>query len=165
MMRFPITDLLDGQECYNFLLQVLRPDGLKCPEGHPLPLNQAPHNYSRTPVVSYRCRICGCVYNLLTGTVWSGTHYDCVTIVLVMRGIAQGIPTKHLADELKLDYGTLLDRRHKIQQLALDNKPNETLPDEHTEADEMFQNAGEKGTKHSDPEDPPRHREIGRAHV
>ena len=55
-------------------------------------------------------------------TVWSGTHYDCATIVLVMRGIAQGTPTKHLADELKLDYGTLLDRRHKIQQLALDNK-------------------------------------------
>ncbi len=75
-----------------------------------------------------------------------------------MRGIAQGIPTKHLADELELDYGALLGRRHKIQQLALGNKPNETLSDEHTEADEMFQNAGEKGTRHSDPEDPPRRR-------
>ncbi|MFC1716157.1 transposase [Candidatus Poribacteria bacterium] len=63
-----------------------------------------------------------------------------------------------MADELELDYGALLNRRHKIQQLALDNKPNETLSDEHTEADEMFQNAGEKGTKHSDPEDPPRRR-------
>ncbi len=158
MMRFSITDLLDEQECYNFLLQALHPDGLKCPEGHPLPLKQAPHDCSRTPVVDYRCRICGCVYNLFTGTAWSGTHYDCVIIVLVMRGIAQDIPTKHLADELELDYGALLNRRHKIQQLALDNKPNETLSDEHTEADEMFQNAGEKGTRHSDPEDPPRRR-------
>ena len=134
MMRFPITDLLDEQECYNFLLQALHPDGLKCPEGHPLPLKQAPHDCSRTPLLDYRCRICGRVYNLFTGTVWSGTHYNCATIVLVMRGIAQGTPTKHLADELELDYGTLLDRRHRIQQLALDNKPNEPLPDEHTEA-------------------------------
>jgi hypothetical protein len=63
-MRFPITDLLDKQECYNFLLQALHPDGLKYPEGHPLPLGQTPHDYSRTPVVSYRCRICGRVYNL-----------------------------------------------------------------------------------------------------
>ena len=50
MMRFPITDLLDGQECYNFLLQVLRPDGLKCPEGHVLGLNQAPHRRSSSTI-------------------------------------------------------------------------------------------------------------------
>jgi len=30
------------------------------------------------------------------------------------------------------------------------------LPDRFTETDEMFQNAGEKGDKHSDPLDPPR---------
>ena len=117
-MRFPITDLLDEQECYDFLLRTLHPDGLKCPGGHLLPPHQSPHDRSRTPVMGYRCRICGCVYNLFTGTVWSGTHYNCATIVLVMRGIAQGTPTRHLADELELDYGTLLDRRHKIQQLS-----------------------------------------------
>ncbi len=33
MMRFPITDLLDEQECYDFLLRTLHPDGLKCPGG------------------------------------------------------------------------------------------------------------------------------------
>ena len=158
MMRFPINDLLDEQECYKFLLDALHPEGLQCPEGHPLPPDQAPHDVSRTPVVDYRCRICGRVYNLFTGTVWSGTHYDCITIVLVIRGIAQGIPTRHLADELERDYGALLKRRHKIQLLALENKPDEPLPDQQTEADEMFQNAGEKGARHSDPADPPRHR-------
>ncbi len=157
-MRFPITDLLDEQECYEFLLRTLHPDGLRCPGGHPLPPAQAPHHRIRAPVVDYRCRTCGRVYNLFTGTVWSGTHYDCAAIVLVMRGIAQGVPTKHLADELGRDYGALLKRRHSIQQLALESKPRGPLPDEHTEADEMFQNAGEKGTKHLDPEDPPRRR-------
>ena len=32
------------------------------------------------------------------------------------------------------------------------------MPDTVTEADEMYQNAGEKGEKHSDPDDPPRRR-------
>jgi len=63
-----------------------------------------------------------------------------------------------LADELERDYGTLLERRHRIQRLAFQNRPTEPLPDKHTEADEMFQNAGEKGREHKDPDDPPRHR-------
>jgi transposase-like protein len=106
--------------------------------------------------------VCGNVFNLFTDTVWSGTHYECVTIVLVMRGFAQGMPTLHLADELELDYGTLLDRRHDLQQLALDHKPTTALPDAVSEADEMFQNAGEKGEKHDDPDDPPRCRANNR---
>lgn len=157
-MRFPITELLDENECYNFLLRTLHPEGLKCPAGHQLQPEQAPHDVNRAPLVDYKCRTCGRVYNVFTGTVWSGTHYDCVTVILVMRGIAQGVPTKHLADELERDYGTLLKRRHQIQRLALENKPNEPLPDKQTEADEMFQNAGEKGRKHSNLGDPPRHR-------
>lgn len=157
-MRFPITDLLNEQECHDFLLHTLHPDGMKCPKGHPLPRNQAPHDVSRVPIMKYRCRTCGCVYNLFTGTVWSGTHYGCATIVLMMRGVSQGVPTMQLADELNRDYGTLLKRRHKIQELALDNRPTDALPDHDTEADELFQNAGEKGDKHSDPDDPPRRR-------
>jgi len=159
MMRFPLTDLLDEQECYNYLLHTLHPDGLKCPScGTPLPPDQTPHDRSRDPIFDYRCRICGAVFNLFTGTIWSGTHYDCKTIVLVMRGFVQGIPTLQLAQELGLDYGTLLKRRHQVQRLALENKPTDPLPDAETEGDEMFQNAGEKGTPHRDPNDPPRRR-------
>jgi transposase-like protein len=158
MIRFPITDLLDEQECYNYLLRVLHPDGLECPNGHPLPPDQAPHDRSRDPLFAYRCRVCGSVFNIFTNTVWCGTHYDCKTVVLVMRGIVQGVPTLHLAEELNLDYGTLLERRHRIQKMALEKKFAETLLDEETEADEMFQNAGEKGTPHNDPDDPPRRR-------
>ena len=162
MIRFPISELLDPQECYDYLVRVLHPKGLHCKAGHPLPPDQAPHDRERAPLVDYRCRECGNVFNLLTGTVWEGTHYDCVTIVLIMRGFVQGIPTLHLADELELDYSTLLKRRHRIQQLGLDHRPIESLTDGVTEADEMFQNAGEKGEKHSDPDDPPRRRANNR---
>lgn len=157
-MRFPLTELLDEQESYNYLLKTLHPDGLRCKHGHALPVDQKPHDRRRDPIFDYRCRICGNVFNIFTGTVWQGTHYDCRKIVLVMRGVVQGTPTLQLADELEVDYGTLLARRHRIQALALAHKPDTPLSDEETEGDEMFQNAGEKGTKHSGPDDPPRRR-------
>jgi len=162
MMQFPLTDLLDEQKCYDHLLRTLHPDGLRCPDGHPLPADQATHDRHRAPIQDYRCRMCGRVFNLFTGTVWSGTHYDCVTIVLLLRGFAQGTPTLQLVDELELDYETVLNRRHDLQQLALDHKPTAPLTDAVTEADEMFQNAGEKGEKHDDPDDPPRCRANNR---
>jgi hypothetical protein len=118
-MRFPIQDLMNEETCYERLLEILHPDGLCCPAGHALPEGQAPHNRDRAPVNKYRCRRCGCVFDLFTGTVWSGTHYNCVTIQLVMRGFVQGTPTQQLTDELILDYGTLLERRHRVQAHAL----------------------------------------------
>ena len=91
-IRFPLTELLDEQESYNFLLKTLHPDGLKCKHGHALPPDQKPHDRRRAPIFDYRCRICGNVFNIFTTTVWQGTQYDCRKIVLIMRGVAQGTP-------------------------------------------------------------------------
>jgi transposase-like protein len=162
MMRYPITDLLDEQDCYAYLLRVLHPHGLRCPAQHLGPATQAPHDSSGAPVVDYRCSVCGAVFNVFTHTVWSGTHYDCVIIVLLLRGFAQGTPTLQLAEELKLDYGTLLERRHRLQAWALERAPTTPVSDLETEGDEMFQNAGEKGRLHADPLDPPRRRANNR---
>jgi transposase len=158
MMLFPIHDLLDEQLCYDYLLNVLHPEGLHCPNGHPLPTDQAPHDRHRDPIFDYKCRICGGVYNIFTDTIWNGSRYSCATIVLIMRGIIQGIPTKHLAEELGIDRSHLLKLRHEIQKLAQACLPSSPLSNSQTESDEMYQNAGEKGYKHYDPDDPPRRR-------
>ena len=62
------------------------------------------------------------------------------------------VPTNHLAAELGIDRSHLLKRRHVIQKLAQDHLPRSSLTDAETEADEMYQNAGEKGRKHDDPD-------------
>ena len=113
---------------------------------------------NRAPVMDYRCKTCGSVFNLFTGTIWAGTHYSCAKIVLILRGFAQGTSTRQLAEELECDYGTLLGYRHEIQAAALQRQDTFPLEDEVTEGDEMLQNAGEKGQPHLDPEDPPRRR-------
>jgi len=163
MMRFPITELLDEADCYQYLLQLLHPDGLACPQGHALPTDQAPHKQESGAVVSYRCRTCHAVFNLFSGTLFSGTHYSCRMLVLFLRGIIQGLPTKLLADELGCDYSTLLAWRHRLQAHALAERPREALADRTVETDELFQNAGEKGTAHAEPNDPPRRRANQRA--
>jgi len=158
MMIFPIEELLDEQHCHDYLLKILYPEGLQCPNDHPLPPDQAPHGRSREPVFEYRCRVCGAVYNLFTGTIWSGTRYSCATIVLIMRGIVQGTPTEHLAEELGIDRSHLLELRHQVQEMAMLCLPSSPLSDTQTESDEMYQNAGEKGYIHDNPDDPPRRR-------
>jgi len=52
----------------------------------------------------------------------------------------------------------LLDLRHKYQLMSQADLDRGPLKDTEVEADEMYQNAGEKGVPHLDPDDPPRRR-------
>lgn len=117
MLIFPLDGLLDEQACYDFLLRTLHPEGLHCPNGHPLPPEQGPHDRHRSPLVDYRCAQCGAVYNLFTGTRLQGVRWPCSTIVLMLRGFAQGTPTSHLAQELAVSRAQLLKHRHRVQAL------------------------------------------------
>ena len=127
MLLFPIQELMDEQKCYDYLLKVLHPQGLKCPAGHVLRSGQQPHDRHRAPVLDYRCPACGRVFNVFTQTVWSGGRYTCVQMVLILRGIAPGVPTEHLADELGIDRSHLLAKRHEIQKLLEQRLPPLTL--------------------------------------
>lgn len=158
MIKFPLTELLDEQACYEWLMKILHPQGLNCPSGHALPAGQAPHDRKRSPIVKYKCRECGRVFHIFTGTDLSGSHYNCSQIVLILRGFLQGQTTQHIAEELGLDYGTLLSCRHRIQRRGFAHLITTALPDDEAEMDEMFQNAGEKGAKKDSITDPPRQR-------
>ena len=56
------------------------------------------------------------MFNIFTDTVWSKTHYDPSTIVMLLRGFAKGLPTKWLTDEMDLASPSVLKRRHRIQK-------------------------------------------------
>jgi len=143
-MDFPIKHLLDPQASYDELVFLLHPEGLRCPNGHDLAQCYV-HKRDRAPVVDYRCKVCGRCFNAFSGTLWHGTYYAPVKIMLFLRGIAQGVSTAQLARELGANRGWLLHRRHQMQALAQRAFGDEVLPDDMTEADEMYQNAGEKG--------------------
>ena len=78
--------------------------------------------------------------------------------ILLLRGVCKGEPTATIAREIGLTRQTVHDLRKAIQANAEGLQPREPLPDRQTGTDEMFQNAGEKGEPHCDPNDPPRRR-------
>ena len=157
MIRFSTVELMDEEKCYHFLVNILHPEGLHCPRcGQPVEHARV-HRRDRAPVLYYRC-LCGRVYNAWAETVWQGTHHRCSQIVRIVQGIAEGVPTLHLAQELGMDRKHWLERRHQLQEFAMQGCAREPLPDTTVEADEMYQNAGEKGVAHRDLEDPPRRR-------
>jgi transposase len=156
-MDFPIQSFMDEDACYKFLLDLLHPEGLSCPRCRARD-EFIIHRYYREPVLDYRCRACGRVFNAWTGTVFQGTHYRPSMLVLLIRGFAQGVSTAQLARELGCSRRNLLKLRHEYQSMAQSSLDRGPLNDPEVEADEMYQNAGEKGVPHPDPDDPPRRR-------
>jgi transposase-like protein len=153
---FPIADLMDQDACYRQLLEWLHPDGLACPRCRGT--DAYVHRRYRAPVLDYRCKGCGKVYNAFTATALRQTRRRPCELVLILRGIARGEPTARLARELGCSRPHLLGLRHKLQANALAGLDRTPLADDHVEADEMYKNAGEKGRRHADPKDPPRRR-------
>ena len=142
-MDFPIVELMNADACSRFLLELLHPDGLRCSgcRGDDF----YAHDRHRDPVFDYRCRACGTVFNLYPGTPFQKTHRTPSQRVLILRGICQGTPTAQLARELECDRKWLLALRHRLQGLAeLAARMVGPVAGPAVEADEMFQNAGEK---------------------
>lgn len=128
MIAFPIQALMDEHACDDYLLDVWHPQGLPCPQDHPLPAGQAPHETHRAPLVDSRGQTCGAVFHLVTNTRWRKSRYRWATIVLIWRGIAQGVPTAHLAEELGLDRAHLWEGRHAMQRLIEPRFPPTDAP-------------------------------------
>src|SRR3954469_12750902 len=156
-MDFPTQAFMDEDACFRFLLDLFHPKGLRCPrcqaeDGFTI------HRSVREPVLDYRCTACGRVFNAGTGTVFQGTHYRPSTLILIIRGFAQGVSTAQLARELGCSRRNLLKLRHNYQEMYKSELDRAPLKDTGVEADEMYQNAGGKGVPHPDPDDPPRRR-------
>jgi transposase-like protein len=141
MIDFPLTDLLDETACISWLEQHLHPSGLLCPRCHsPNRRLFRRHQYFPT----YRCRECQRTYTLLTRSVFEKTRQRPSTLVLLLRGIAKGESTARLSRELALDRKRLGELRQHIQTNLYNTLPAELMTGTAFEADELYQNAGEK---------------------
>jgi len=144
-MEFPITELLDYTSSVEWIKKYFHADDFKCPKcGASVEEAREYRQTGRSQLMVYRCQVCDGAYNLYTGTVFQQRHLTPMQAVLLMRGIVKGESSKVLAAELDLDYKTVLELRHLIQANAEAEQPDDPLPDQRSETDEMFQNAGEK---------------------
>jgi transposase-like protein len=144
MIDCPIADLLDDSICLIWLERCLHPDGLKCPHcSHPERRWFRPQQL----FPAYLWRACDGDYTLLTGTAFAKTRQRPATLVLLVRGSAKGEPTARLARDLGLSRKQVHTLRHRVQTNLNDTAPTGLMTGTHFEADELYQNTGEK--KHS----------------
>lgn len=141
MFVFPISELMDDVTCLIWLERYLHPDGLGCPR---CASNNRRHFRMYQAFPSYRCRDCQRPYTLLTGTAFEKTHQTPATIVLLLRGITQGVRTAQLAEELNLSYNQTHTLRQRAQSNMNETAPQSQMQGTEFEADEVYQNAGEK---------------------
>jgi transposase-like protein len=150
MIDFPIGELLDDVACLAWLERHLYPDGWVCPHcGSP-----ARRLFRHQSFPAYRCRACAGYYTLLTNTPFAGTRQRPATIVLLLRGIAKGESTARLSRELKLDRKRVGEIRQQLQNHLYETLPTAPLAGTRFEADELYQNAGEKKSSTSRPQRP-----------
>ncbi len=144
-MDFPIAELMDQEACLRWLETYFHPMGLKCPHCQ-VALDQAKgfRQTKRSQLPVYRCKACGGIYNVYSGTVFEGSGFQPEQTLLLLRGVLQGTPTAQLARELGISRITVNEMRHQLQANAEREKPQDRLEDLEVETDELFQNAGEK---------------------
>ncbi len=141
MIDFPITELLDDSVSLMWLERHLHPDGLHCPH-----CGSTARRLFRAQgyFPAYRCRACDAYYTRLTGTAFAKTRQRPATLVLLLRGVAKGESTARLARELGLSRQQLHTLRQRIQTHVNATAPTHKMMGTAFEADELYQNAGEK---------------------
>lgn len=147
---------MNEQKCYEWIVDFFHGGQLPCPKCGSF--HHRAHQRVRKPIIQYKCDDCGTYFNVFTGTVFKATKWPCSKVVMILRGFLKGDSTLSISKELKLSYPNLLYLRHKLMDNAHFRREAELLPDSVTESDEVYQNAGEKGIPHTDPEDLPRRR-------
>ncbi|MGH9848284.1 MAG: helix-turn-helix domain-containing protein [Blastocatellia bacterium] len=98
------------------------------------------------------------VYNLYSGTIFSGSGWSAAQVAMLLRGVCKGESSKTLAAELGVSRTTVHGDRRNLQANGYAILSPDWLPDSQTETDEMFQNAGKKSDPHRVLDDPPRRR-------
>jgi len=146
MIDFPLDELLDEQASVDWLARYLHPEGLKCPR-----CGSSQRRVARQlgALTAYRCKACDRYHSILTGTVFEKTRQPPSKIVLLLRGIAKGESTACLARELGLGRARVHQLRQGVQTNLYQTRPTGLLSEPLFEADELYQNAGEK--KHPAP--------------
>jgi transposase-like protein len=144
-MEFPNMTLLSPDACGAWIVVHVHPDGLQCPrcqasveEAHPL------RRTRKSQLKVFRYDGCATTYNLIRGTVFQQRQLTPQRVVLLLQGILKGAPSTDLAAELGVSYITVLQLRRDLQDQAMRLQPDPPLPNDLSETDEMFQNAGKK---------------------
>jgi len=142
MLDFPLESLMDEAACLSWLEKHLHPQGLKCPRCGATQRRVAKQG-GHFP--AYRCKDCDRYHTLLTDSAFAKTRQRPSTLVLLLRGLCKGESTSRLSRELGITRKQVGTIRKRLQANLFACLPENVMEGEAAfEADELYQNAGEK---------------------
>lgn len=107
----PLLELLSWEACYTELFLRLHPGGFRCGCGSE---ERIGHGRSKNNFPVYRCRNCGGVYSILTGTPLSGTTMGARELVLFMRLWGSKAGNEEMAKALGMHRSSVLQMKTKL---------------------------------------------------
>jgi len=142
MLDFPLEGLMDQAACLAWLEKHLHPQGLKCPRCGATERRVAKQG-GHFP--AFRCKACDRYHTILTDTAFHKTRQTPSTLVLMIRGLTKGESTSRLSRELSITRKQMSTLRQRLQANLFTCLPENLMEGEAAfEADELYQNAGEK---------------------
>ena len=144
-MDFPISDLMSEKASTEWIMEHFHPQGVRCPHCTAAWAEAREFRQTkRSELTVYRCQRCRGIYTLYSGTIFAARQLRPAQVVLLVRGVLKGESAATLARELGLSRTTVTELRHLIQENAAQLQSEQPVKDQVVEADELFQNAGEK---------------------
>jgi len=144
-MDFPIANLMSEQSSTELIMEYFHPNGVRCPHCQADWGEAREFRYMRRSTLTvYRCRRCRGIYTLYSGTIFAARQLRPSQVALLVRGVLKGESAATLARELELSRTIATELQRLIQANAVHLQPETPLNDVVVEADELFQNAGEK---------------------
>jgi len=141
-MDFPIIELMSEKASEEWIMEYFHPTGVRCPHCGAAWAKAFEFRTTRkSQLTVYQCRACRGIYNLYSGTIFEARQLRPAQVVW---GVLKGESAASLARELGMSRTTITELRQLIQQNAAHLQTEVALNDNVVEADEMFQNAGEK---------------------
>jgi len=113
-MEFPKLDFADEEACFEALLELVHPGGLRCPHcGQQEGLHiHGHHKHNCTPY--YRCSRCRQKFSPWAGTVFEGTHHSPSDLWRIIQRLTAGWHLTDIARELHCQRARLSEFCHKI---------------------------------------------------
>jgi transposase-like protein len=102
----------DVESVESWLMHYLHPNGLTCTHCHASWQRSRPFRKARrSQITDYRCRECGGVYNIYTGTTFERKQLHPEQLIKILKGISKGNSTVAIAAETGISWRTIHELR------------------------------------------------------
>lgn len=144
MFDLKIQELIDNAKCYEALRAVRWADGIYCPHCSQNDVIKRGFDESEPHRQRYSCKKCGCRFDDLTSTIFSGHHQPLKIWIICLYFMGLNLSNQQIAEELSLNKADVQRMTSQLREDVEAKKVATSLQGE-VECDEVYIVAGHKG--------------------